>query len=88
MDNDWHKDLERLRKHQDTIKSIRKSNPQKQKAESKQRVNSKPQNKNVPSNPLDDGRVNPEDFIEYYADGTKLYKINSFIKALSKHVDD
>jgi len=143
--------LDKLRKHQDGIKSIRKSDSKNQKIESNQRDNSKPVNiitdsapkkKNVPhvkintddyvkkykdgtelvkynsvlrevarqtdktyntkklvsdedrgikvpkSNPLDDGRVNPEDFIEHYPDGTKLYKINSFIRALAKHVDD
>ena len=40
------------------------------------------------SNPLDDGRVKAEDFIEHYPDGTKLYKINSFIRAIAKHIDD
>ena len=31
---------------------------------------------------------NPEHFVETYRDGTKLYKINSFIKAISKYAQE
>jgi len=31
---------------------------------------------------------NPEHFVETYNDGTKLYKINSYIKAVSKYAQE
>ena len=30
-------------------------------------------------------KINPEDYIEYYSDGTKLYKINSFIRDVANN---
>tara|TARA_R100000458_G_C8245923_1_gene223863 strand:- start:1017 stop:1262 length:246 start_codon:yes stop_codon:yes gene_type:complete len=30
----------------------------------------------------------PEDYIEYYPDGTKLNKIKSYIRAVAKYVDE
>jgi len=32
-------------------------------------------------------KINPKDYIEYYSDGTKLYKINSFIRDVANQVD-
>jgi hypothetical protein len=31
---------------------------------------------------------NPDHFVETYRDGTKLYKINSYIKAVSKYAQE
>lgn len=38
--------------------------------------------------PKDPNVPDPEKFIEYYDDGSKLYKINSYIKAVAKYVTD
>lgn len=32
-------------------------------------------------------KINPIDYIEYYSDGTKLYKINSFIRDIARQID-
>ena len=31
-------------------------------------------------------KINPADYIEYYRDGTKLYKINSFIRDIARQI--
>ena len=31
-------------------------------------------------------KLNPADYIEYYSDGTKLYKINSFIRDIARQI--
>ena len=36
---------------------------------------------------LDPNAPRPEDFIEYYPDGTSLKKIKSYIRAVAKYVD-
>ena len=32
-------------------------------------------------------KINPADYIEYYSDGTKLYKINSFLRDIARQID-
>ena len=74
------KDLERLRKAQDGVKSVRLSDNKKPKAGFVK--------KGVGSNPIVNGKIVPEDYVHTYPDGTKLYKINSFIKDIAKTIKE
>ena len=74
------KDLERLRKAQDGVKSVRLSDNKKPKAGFVK--------KGLGSNPIVNGKIVPEDYVQTYPDGTKLYKINSFIKDIAKTIKE
>ena len=47
-----------------------------------------PDKKLVRDKDYDSNCPKPEDFIEYYPDGTKLNKIKSYIRAVAKYVDE
>jgi hypothetical protein len=44
--------------------------------------------KGLGSNPIVNGKIVPEDYVHTYPDGTKLYKINSFIKDIAKTIKE
>ena len=57
------------------------------KMQRKKNLASDPHKKLVREKDYDPNCPKPEDFIEYYSDGTHLKKITSYIRAVAKYID-